>query len=147
MRRFVACILFVLALLPASALAQSNVAIWCPVAGTQPLLWQPCNASNNLVTATNSTGTTTQAKVPIAVTNTYQQALASSTTRKGCTIQYIAVAGTKGFIFAGSAPGDTTTSFQLTNGQTFNCQTPGLTITDAIQVTGTATDIFVVSSQ
>jgi hypothetical protein len=99
------------------------------------------------VTANNGTATTTGAKVTISVTNTYQQALASSGTRKGCTIQYIAVAGIKGYVFFGSAPGDTTTSFQLTNGQSINCQTPGVTLTDAVQVTATATDIFVVSNQ
>lgn len=108
----------------------------------------PVSAANpEPVSATNQTGTTTQAKVTISVTSTYQQALASAATRKGCTIQYIAVAGTKGFVFFGSAPADTTTSFQLTNGQSINCNGPGVTATDAVQVTATATDIFVVSNQ
>lgn len=92
--------------------------------------------------------TTTGTKATVAVTNTYVQALASSATRTGCTIQYIAVAGTKGYVFFGSAPADTTTSFQLTNGQSLNCAIGGLGVaTDAVQVTGTATDIFVVSTQ
>lgn len=103
--------------------------------------------SGGSFTATQPTGTTTQAKVTISVTNTYQQALASSATRKGCTIQYVAVAGTKGFVFIGSAPADTTTSFQLTNGQSINCEAPGVTLTDAVQVTATGTDIFIVSNQ
>jgi hypothetical protein len=88
------------------------------------------------------------AKVTVSVTNTYQQALASSTTRYGCTIQYVAVAGTVGYVYFGSAPADTTTSFQLSNGQSINCGAGGGAVaTDAIQVTGTATDIFVVSQQ
>lgn len=92
--------------------------------------------------------TTTEAKVTIAVTNTYQQALAASAPRTGCTIQYIAVAGSKGYVFFGSAPADTTTSFQLTNGQSINCAIGGIAVaTDAVQVTGTGTDIFVVSNQ
>lgn len=110
----------------------------------------PCSASGaipNAVTATQQTGATTQAKVTISVTNTYQQALASSATRKGCTIQYIAVVGTKGYVFFGSAPADTTTSFQLTNGQAISCNAAGVTLTDAVQVTATGTDIFVVSNQ
>ncbi len=92
--------------------------------------------------------TTTQAKVTIAVTSTYQQALASSASRVGCTIQYIAVAGTKGYVFFGAAPGDTTTSFQLTNGQSLNCAIGGVAVAqDAVQVTATGTDIFVISNQ
>lgn len=92
--------------------------------------------------------TTTEAKVTIAATNTYQTALASSSARVGCTIQYIAVAGTKGYVFFGSTPADTTTSFQLTSGQALNCAIGGTAVaTDAIQVTATQNDIFVVSNQ
>lgn len=92
--------------------------------------------------------TTTQAKVTVSVTNTYQQALASSAARTGCTIQYVSVAGSKGYVFFGSSPADTTTSFQLTNGQSINCAVGGVAVaTDAVQVTATATDIFVVSNQ
>ena len=92
--------------------------------------------------------TTTQAKVTISVTNTFQQALASASTRAGCTLQYIAVAGSKGYVFFGSAPGDTTTSYQLTNGQSISCAIGGFGVaTDAVQVTATGTDIFVVSNQ
>lgn len=105
-------------------------------------------AGGTPLTISNQTGTSTPSKITIASTSTYQQALASNSSRKGCTIQYIAVAGTKGFvIFAGSAPGDTTTSFQLGNGDSVNCQTPGMTIPDAIQVTATIGDIFVVTQQ
>lgn len=140
---------FLLILLLASPAAAQNVNLNC-LTGTSNPFWLPASSTNPCpVTGLigNQTGTTTQAKVTIAVTNTYQQALASSTTRKGCTIQYVAVAGTKGYVFFGSAPADTTTSFQLTNGQAINCQTPGVTLTDAVQLTGTGTDIFVVTNQ
>lgn len=99
-------------------------------------------------TTTPNGKTTTEAKVTVAVTNTYQQALASSATRSGCTIQYVAVAGSKGFVFFGASPADTTTSFQLTNGQSITCAIGGVVVaTDAVQVTGTGTDIFIVSNQ
>lgn len=92
--------------------------------------------------------TTTEAKLTVSVSNTYQQALASNSSRTGCTVQYISVAGSKGYVYFGSAPADTTTSFQLVNGQALNCSIGGVAVaTDAINVTGTATDIFVISSQ
>lgn len=93
--------------------------------------------------------TTTELPVTVAVTNTFQQALAASGTRKGCTIQYIAVAGSKGFVFFGSStPGSTATSFQLGDKQALNCAVGGLGVaTDQVLVTGTATDIFIVSNQ
>lgn len=122
--------------------------------GTQPNC--PLVGSANPLPVTGSGGTqsgpigktTTQAKVTVSVTNTYQAALASSPTRVGCSLQYVAVAGTKGYVFFGTSPADTTTSFQLTNGQSINCAVGGVAVaTDAINVTGTATDIFIVSAQ
>lgn len=129
--------------LPASAQAV-NIYCWNP-AGSGLTQWLPCGTSGTGIG--QITGTTTQTKVTVSVTNTYVNALAANANRKGCTIQYIAVAGAKGFVFFGAAPADTTTSFQLTNGQTINCGADGVTLTDAVQVTGTGTDIFVVSSQ
>jgi len=144
MKRLLVLATFLLALLPTPGWAQSNATMWC----WNGAVSQPCNTGNPLATApVQQTATTTEAKVTVAVTNTYQQALAASATRKGCTIQYIAVGGTKGFVFFGSAPADTTTSFQLANGQTASCNAPGVTLTDAVQVTGTGTDIFVVTNQ
>lgn len=152
MRRLLAPVFATLTLLVlgAPALGQ-QVNVYCST-GTGFTTWQPASTANPCpVTATiggASGKTTTQAKVTIAVTNTYQQALAASSTRAGCTIQYVSVAGSKGYVFLGSAPADTTTSFQLTNGQSLNCAIGGVSVaTDAIQVTGTATDIFVVSNQ
>ena len=92
--------------------------------------------------------TTVLTKVTIAVTNTYQQALAANSLRLGCTIQYIAVAGTVGYVYFGSDPSDNTTSFQLVNGQTISCATAtGGVLSDRVTVTGTGTDIFVVGTQ
>lgn len=149
--------LFALALflLPVGALAQGAPSqTYCLFSNSGAIPdWRPCAATNPLaVTGTLSGGfasTTTQAKVTVAVTSTFQAALASSTTRKGCTVQYVAVAGTKGYVFFGSStPSDLTTSFQLTAGQAINCSIGGLGVaTDQILVTGTGTDIFVISSQ
>lgn len=90
--------------------------------------------------------TTTQAKLTVSVTNTYQQALASSATRKGCLIQNNG--SNTGFVFFGAAPADTTTSFKLAPGQPISCSVGGLAVaTDAVQITGTSGDVFVISSQ
>lgn len=93
--------------------------------------------------------TTTEAKVTIAVTSTFQVALTANTARKGCTIQFIGGAGTSGFVFLGSVtPADTSTSFKLTVGQSLNCAIGGIGLaTDQILVTGTQNDVFVISSQ
>lgn len=120
----------------------NNVKTCTDVSAGHPL---PVTASVSLAV---SPVTTAQVKLTVAVTNTYQQALASNASRNGCTIQYIAVAGTKGYVFFGASPSDTTTSFQLQSGQAINCAVGGLAVaTDAVQVTGTGTDIFVISSQ
>lgn len=122
-----------------------------PASGTAAVTISPSSfpsEDGSTIGIAPSRRTTTQAKTTIAVTNTYIQALAASTTRMGCTIQYIAVVGTKGFVFFGASPADTTTSFQLTNGQSINCALGGTGVaTDAVQVTATGTDIFIVSNQ
>jgi len=87
------------------------------------------------------------AKVTVAVTNTFIQALASGS-RNGCTVQYNGT--TTGFlIFQNTTPADTTTAFKLTGGQTVNCAVGGggAILTDQILVTGTAGDVFVVTVQ
>lgn len=134
-----------------SAAAQDVHQWWqCSTAGG-PSNWCSVSNANPMPVTTTSSGngkTTTEAKVTVAVTNTYQTALASSASRTGCTVQYIGVAGTKGYVFFGTSPADTTTSFQLSNGQALNCAIGGTAVaTDAIQVTGTGTDIFIVSNQ
>jgi hypothetical protein len=117
------------------------IAVGLPISSALPA------GTNTIGAVSQPTGTTTQAKVTIATTNTYQQALASNTSRKGATIQYIGVAGAIGYVYFGSAPADTTTSFQLSPGQILSANFGGVIATDTIQVTGTGTDIFIVASQ
>lgn len=105
---------------------------------TAPWLTSPPNSASTMSTQT------------IATAGTFQQALASNAARKGCTIQYIGVAGTKGYVFPGANPGVgvTNTSYQLNNGDSFNCQSASVIIPEAIQVSSNgATDIFIVSTQ
>lgn len=90
--------------------------------------------------------TTLTTKVTISVTNTYQQALASNSSRASCTIQNEGT-HTMFVFFGAAAPADTTTSFQLTQGQAINCTVGGIVLIDAVQITGTAGDIAVVTSQ
>lgn len=143
-----------LALLPASGQVPGGASYTYCYTGsgaiTVPTNWTGCpsGGSASPVTVAPTGKTTTEAKVTISVTNTYQQALAASASRGGCTLQYIAVAGTIGYVFFGATPADTTTSWQLTSGQSINCAVGGVVVaTDAIQVTGTATDKFIISNQ
>lgn len=144
----------VLLALSSSAFAQASVVVYCVVTGTTgPVRYTPCSATYPLpVSATVSASvavaplTTTQTKVTIAVTNTYQQALALNAARQGCLLQN--EGANTVYVFFGSAPADTTTSFQLATKQGISCAVGGLGVaTDAIQVTGTANDVVVVSSQ
>lgn len=104
----------------------------------------PC--TNKIGVLAPLTASSTQTKVTITTANTYQQYLASNTARKGCTIQFITSAHT-GFVFFGAAPADTTTSFQLSAGQSLNCNIGDGVLTDAIQLTSSNnSDVFVVNS-
>ena len=90
--------------------------------------------------ATTTTVVTTQ------TVSAFQLALQSAS-RNSCTVQYNG-AGT-GFVYFGVLANATTqNSFQLTNKQTVMCVASGITITDAVSVTSTATaDQFVVTTQ
>ena len=91
---------------------------------------------------------TTMAKVTVTTTSSYLTALSSSINRRGATIQYIAVAGSLGYVYFGSSsPADTTTSFQLSPGQVMSATVGSGVITDGILVTATTSDIFIVMSQ
>jgi hypothetical protein len=90
---------------------------------------------------------TTVSNGTIAITNTFQQALAGNGTRKGCTIQN---QGTHTmYVFPGTTAAATTAaSLLLQSGQIFMCQSTGSSvITDPINITGTAGDAFVVYEQ
>lgn len=90
---------------------------------------------------------TVQVKVTIAVTSTFQTALAASSLRLGCLIQNNGT-HTMYVFFGTSTPADLTTSIQLAAGQAVQCSTAtGGIATDLIQITGTSGDVAVVSSQ
>lgn len=99
------------------------------------------------ITTALATGTTTAAAVTITTGNTFQSALASSGTRKGCLVQYTGT-GT-GYVFFGATVSATkATSLQLAPGASASCNISGLILTDNIAVTSaTTSDTFVVNSQ
>lgn len=90
--------------------------------------------------ATTTTVVTTQ------TVSSFQLAL-SSASRNSCTVQYNG-AGT-GFVYFGVLANATTqNSFRLSANQSILCAVSGVTLTDAINVTSTATaDQFVVTTQ
>lgn len=125
------------------ALALSSLLL-CSAAQAQPFTMPP--PAGIEVTAPYGK-TSTQTKITIAVTNTFQTALAASTLRLGCFIQNNGT-HTMYVFFGSSTPADLTTSIQLSAGQAVICSTgTGGVATDAILITGTANDVAVVSSQ
>jgi hypothetical protein len=97
-----------------------------------------CASGSVTTTVTNST---------ISVTNTFQQALAASSSRKSCLIQNT---GTHVEFFYFGTIGSATISnaFQVNPGQTISCATPnGLVLTDAVNVAGTSGDGYVAVNQ
>lgn len=89
---------------------------------------------------------TTTSAVTVAKAGVFQQALPSAS-RNSCTVQYNGL--TIGYVFFGPIANATTpTAFQLTStGQSINCNVYGVVLTDAVNVTGAAGDIFVVTTQ
>lgn len=140
-------------LLPVAAQAQQANNYWC-IVGTLPCppgSWTPVSPANPLPITTIDSGpgtaTTTTSNSTISVTNTFQPALAASATRKSCTIQNT---GTHVEYFYFGAIGSATTSngLQVNAGQTISCATiNGLVLVDAVNITGTAGDGYVVNSQ
>ena len=100
------------------------------------------------VTSVAAYATTTQTGFTTSGTpNTFTQLLASSTTRKSCTIQYTG-AGTLLVFYGLTASGTTTNSFQVASGQTINCAGSFNPLGDAVNVaSATASDIGVVATQ
>lgn len=90
------------------------------------------------------TGASIDASGTIAVTNTFQSLFAALQNRKSCTIQNNGT--NKMYIGVGSSP-TLTNSFQVPAGATFVCATMGVTVNDAIAITGTAGDAFVAKRQ
>ncbi len=80
------------------------------------------------------------------VVSTFQLALPSAS-RNSCTIQYNGT-GTGYVYFGVLANATSSNSFQLTQRQSILCAVSGVTLTDAVNVTSTATgDTFVVTTQ
>lgn len=110
-----------------------------------------CDSEGRLIVGTSSSSpqgaTTTVTAGTIAVTNTFQAALAASTTRKGCLLQ------NKGsnvmYVYFGVIGSATTPlGIELSNRSSITCGTYGnIVATDAVNVTGTAGDQFVVTNQ
>jgi hypothetical protein len=90
------------------------------------------------------TTTVSQGSGSILATNTFQQIFPASTTqqgRVGCVVQNV---GTNSmFVFFGVITGATTPkSVRLPSNATVNCHQGGLTIRDAVNITGTAGEQF-----
>jgi len=79
--------------------------------------------------------------------NTFTSALASSTTRNGCLIQYTG-AGVLSIFVGAPGSGLATTSFKLTPNSTFSCTSGQVVLTNEISVaSATASDTYVVVAQ
>ena len=113
-------------------LGTSCPSCWTPVSPSTPFPGAGGLVQNLPETNTNST---------ISVTNTFQAALAASTTRRGCWIQN---QGTHTmYLYASEANAPTTAnSSQVSPGQLYICNGVG-----AVQITGTAGDAYQVVSQ
>jgi hypothetical protein len=135
---------FVLALAITHADAQSVTRI-CLENPSNPSQCWPVTPSYGFPTAVAG-GTTTHVGSTIAATNTFQAALAASSTRKSCMLQNN---GTNAmYVFFGTIGSATTSNaIKLAAGQTVSCNAPGVVITDAVAVTGTMGDAYVVTSQ
>lgn len=154
--RLLACTWLLLGALPASA--QNN---WTTPGGSgvNGTVGMCLNASGQAVVCSDATAlpsfgtisplpkTTTTVNSTIAVTNTFQAALAASSTRKSCLLQNT---GTHvEYVYFGAIGSATTSNaFQINPGQTISCATVnGLVLTDAVNITGTAGDGYIVTSQ
>ena len=100
------------------------------------------------VTSVAAYATTTQSGFTTSGTpNTFTQLLASSTTRKSCTIQYTGT-GTLLIFYGLTASATTTNSFQIQSGQTINCAGSFNPLGDAVNVgSATASDTGVYAVQ
>ncbi len=98
------------------------------------------------VTTLPSPRSATIASSTIAVTNTFQQIYTSNNNRTGCTIQNT---GTNPMYVFFGATGSATiaTSVKLVAGQAVYCTSgDGIALTNAVQITGTATETFYAAS-
>jgi hypothetical protein len=103
-----------------------------------------CSGSSGQGTTTAATTTTVNSTV--SVTNTFQAALAASATRKGCLLQNTG-AHVQYIYFGTLGSATTSNSFQINAGQTISCNAGPVVLTDAVGITGTAGDGYIVTSQ
>lgn len=143
-------------LIPAAGFSQIRVNLTVIGGGTETFSLEASAASFNCIagggtpgapsTVTPVGGVTTTANSTIAVTNTFQTAIAASATRLSCTLQN---QGTHTmYVFFGALGGASLgASFQLAPGQPISCDSGVMVATDAVEVTGTAGDAYVVTKQ
>ncbi len=94
-----------------------------------------------------SPATTTTTNSTIATGNTFQTALAASGTRKGCLIQNTS-SETMYFYFGTLGSATLSNSIQIISGQSISCNSGGVVLTDAVNVTGPTTgNTYVLISQ
>jgi hypothetical protein len=90
--------------------------------------------------------TTTTVNSTISVTNAFQAALAANTGRAACVLQNTGT-HTMYVYFGVLASATTSNGFQIAPGQTISCNVPGVVLQDAVNITGTAGDGYIVTSQ
>jgi len=113
-------------------------------------LGQATAAASVSVTVNPNGVTTTNASSTVATGGTFQSAIASSSTRKGCFVQNPTTATEPLFVFFGANGSATTaTSVSLSPGASVNCTTgSGQVLTDNVSVTATTTShAFVAMNQ
>ena len=88
----------------------------------------------------------TNASSTIAVTNTFQAVFSSNTARENCLIQNNGASNM--YVFFGAIASATlNNSIMLKPSWALNCTQGGITNSDAISITGTATEVFHASQQ
>lgn len=110
-----------------------------------------CNSGGQLIVglsgSTPQGATTTTAGGSIAVTNTFQQALAANANRRSCLLQNKG-SNTMYVYFGAIGSATTPLGLELSNKASVSCASfSGIVATDAVNVTGTSGDLFVVTSQ
>lgn len=144
-KRLILGVLIALPWIGAASAQQVNMYWWNGTPGTScPSCWIPVSPTNPFPTAPGSAVANfpeTNANSTISITNTFQSALAASSTRKGCWIQN---QGTHVmYIYASETNSPTlANSTQFSPGQQYICNGVG-----AVQITGTAGDAYQVVSQ
>lgn len=136
---------------PASAQYTATMPSTCRADGSQCVsastVVNPDGTAIGSSTPVVTNPTSTSVSGTVAVANTYQSALAASSTRKGCLI--INTSAAQEYVFLG-APGSATTatSIPLASMQTLSCAAGNMVVGDQISITSpTVSSTFLVISQ